>query len=131
MDRKNVCLFKQLSLGNQSGARGGSLFLRQVLAPCHDFHSKRPRNPSNLAPDVPEAKHAEHLASNAIPNGSLPAAGPNGSGFSGQISCGRENERPGQLDRRTGVVVGMQDLDAEFGRRLDIDRSISPPCRGD
>src|ERR1700733_12712406 len=121
MDRKNVCKFKQLCLGNQLGARRGGLVWRQVLAPCDDFHSKRPRNPGNLAPDIAEAKHAERLASNAIPNGSLPTAGPNGSSFNRQASCGRENEPPGQLYRRTRLVVGMHHFDAALRRRLDIE----------
>src|SRR5579862_3562933 len=120
MDRKNICLFKQLALRNQSGACGGSLFWCKVLAPGYDFHSKRPSDPSNFAPDIPKAEHAERLASNSVPNGPLPAAGPNGSGFGGEVSSARENESPGQLYRRTGVVVGMHDFDTACRRHFDI-----------
>src|SRR6202051_1415183 len=48
-------------------------------------------------------------------------SGPNGSGFVGQISCARENERPGELYGGTGVVVGMHDFDTACCCRFDID----------
>ena len=57
MDRENICPFKQFFLGNQSGASGGSLFWRKVLAPGDDFHSKRVGNPRNFAPDIAETEY--------------------------------------------------------------------------
>ena len=58
MDRENIYLLKQFSLGNQSRTGRRGLFWRKILAPRHDFHSKCERNTSNFASNIAEAKHA-------------------------------------------------------------------------
>ena len=114
MDGENICLLKQFLLRNQSRTGCRSLFWRKILAPRHDFHSECARYTGNFPPDIAEAKHPEHLPSKAVTNCSLPATGPNRSGFDDQISCARENESPRQLYGRTGVVVGVPDFDTAF-----------------
>ncbi len=82
-------------------------------------------------PRLPESNDAQRLAGQVIADGVLPAAAANRGGFGDEVARTRQNQRPGQFNRRAAEIAGVNHRDAARGRGLQIDGRVARTGGGD
>ncbi|MEI9986833.1 MAG: hypothetical protein WDN69_28925 [Aliidongia sp.] len=82
-------------------------------------------------PSLAEPEHAQSLAREVDADAALPAALAQGGVLRRNMSGGRQDQRPGQLDGRRRIIAGRGDRDAALAGRLEVDRSVAQRGRAD
>ena len=129
MDRNDIRLAEQRLLVDESGAGSAGLLLGQVLAPGDHLHPEGETDARNFSSDVAQSDDAKALASQVRAEAHLPSSRLERSGFPIDASHARQDQRPSELDGRSGIVARRGDSDAEIGRGLAVDGGVSRSCR--
>lgn len=131
MDRHDVGSSEQDFFVDQGCACSTRGFLREILASGEHFHAERDADAGDLLSDVAQADYAQGLAAKVSADGGLPAAIAHGCGFPIEVSHARQDQRPGELDRGSGILAGGGDRDTEVVRGLRVDGGVAGSRRGD
>jgi hypothetical protein len=80
--------------------------------------------------DVAQADYAQGLAAKVSTDGGLPSAIAHRCGFPIEVSHARQDQRPGEFDRGSGIVADGGDRDTEVVRGLRVDGGVAGSRRG-
>ena len=113
------------SLDTSVAPTAAGLLGGQILTPGDDLHAERQCHLATFEPIIPSPMMPERLTREVIAEGVLPSAAAHRSGFGGEMPCACQNQRPGQFDRGTAEIAGMDHLDAARSGRFEVDRGVA------
>ncbi len=109
----------------------GSGLGREVLAPGNHVHAERPRHRQHRLAEPAEAEQPEGRARQVGADRLLPASRPDRGVLGRQVPDQPEDQRPRQLDRRSGTARSTADHDSVRVGGGDVDRGVAHAGRHD
>ena len=122
---------EKLFLRRQRHAVFGRFLAGEILAPGDHLHPERKTDTCDTGTDPPEPHDAQRLALQTDAKRLLPLTVAHRLGFGHDVARARQDQAPRQLDRRVGIVAGVDDFDASRTSGADVDRCVSRTGRRD
>jgi uncharacterized protein YjbJ (UPF0337 family) len=131
VDGQDIGATEQFVFGDvgRAGFLGG--FRCQVRTPRDDVHAERHTDACHSRADSAQTQYAQNGATQLQADRRLPAAGAHRKTLIDDPSARREDQRPGQLDRRLHITAGRADVNTVVLGSRHVDRRIERPRGGD